>query len=248
MSEGKAVAWLDPGLHRFWKVRDRGGWVRAIDLAQAVLPVQGHEEIAARVPSGEAETLHVGAEEVAIVSIDGHPLQCLQAGVYLLWQQRHEVTAVRYSIKALRTEIPEYAWSLVPESILRVHTVHSYERGILYVDGQMVEQLSAGRYGLHTAHRNVALRVVDMREQELQIQGQEVMPADKVTLRINLIVTFRLRDALKSVVEQSNLRQALYSEAQMSARRQIAGVGIDDLLEARNAASCGARSLRDLLK
>jgi regulator of protease activity HflC (stomatin/prohibitin superfamily) len=40
---------------------------------------------------------------------------------------------------------------------------------------------------------------VDTREQALDVAGQEIMTADKVTLRMNALVTYRITDARKAV-------------------------------------------------
>ena len=74
---------------------------------------------------------------------------------------------------------------------------------------------------------------MDMREQEFQISGQEVMTTDKVTLRVNLIIKYRVRDALLANESHTDLNGALYTEVQMAARRQIGGAKLESLLEDR---------------
>ena len=51
---------------------------------------------------------------------------------------------------------------------------------------------------------------VDLREQMIDISGQEIMTADKVTLRLNAVLTYRIEDPLRSVTVVENARQALY--------------------------------------
>ena len=62
------------------------------------------------------------------------------------------------------------------------------------------------------------------------------MTADKVSLRINIIVRFQVTDPVRATEGTQSVREALYSEAQMTARRHVAGVTVDDLLEKRQAA------------
>ena len=40
---------------------------------------------------------------------------------------------------------------------------------------------------------------VDLRETMLDVGGQEIMTADKVTLRLNAVVTYRVADAHKAL-------------------------------------------------
>ena len=48
--------------------------------------------------------------------------------------------------------------------------------------------------------------------------GQDVMTADKVTLRLNAVVTFKVVDPIKAVTTVEDFRQALYREAQLALR------------------------------
>ena len=52
----------------------------------------------------------------------------------------------------------------------------------------------------------------------LDVAGQEIMTADKVTLRMNAVVTYRVPDARKAVSITDDVRQALYREAQLALR------------------------------
>ncbi|MCG8587424.1 MAG: slipin family protein, partial [Pirellulales bacterium] len=67
---------------------------------------------------------------------------------------------------------------------------------------------------------------IDMRETMIDAGGQELMTADKVTLRLNAVVGYRIVDARKAVTAADDARQALYREAQLALR---AVVGVRDL-------------------
>ena len=231
--DGQVVAFLGVGRHAVWEI-DRVVEVLYVDLNAGYMAAA--PELLKVLPEDAYTLRDVPDAHVAILTRQGQPVACLGPGQYILWQLRHEVTAQVYSTQPLQTEIPSSAWPLVPSSILITRQLHPYERGLLYVDGKLEGVLEAGRYGLHCDRRSVEVFSVDLREQELQIQGQEVMTSDKVTLRINLIVKFCVRDALLSVERQTNLVSSIYSEAQMAARRYIAGVSVDALLESRNEA------------
>jgi regulator of protease activity HflC (stomatin/prohibitin superfamily) len=66
----------------------------------------------------------------------------------------------------------------------------------------------------------VMLVPVDLRETMLDIGGQEIMTADKVTLRLNAVATYRVADAHKVLSAADDARQALYCEAQLTAKWQ----------------------------
>ena len=86
---------------------------------------------------------------------------------------------------------------------------------------------------------------VDQREQVLDIAGQDVMTADKVTLRLNAVVAFRIADPLRSVTAVENADQALYREAQLALRAVIGTRELDALLSDKDSV---ARELDELLR
>src|SRR5207302_8888051 len=66
---------------------------------------------------------------------------------------------------------------------------------------------------------------VDLSEQTIDIAGQDIMTADKVTLRMNAVVTYHIVDARQAVTVSDGATQSLYREAQLALR---AVVGLRD--------------------
>src|SRR6185295_20137254 len=67
-------------------------------------------------------------------------------------------------------------------------------RGLWYRDGVLERILEAGRYEIPSDYSvfgkkpKVDVVLVDVRERELTIKGQEILTADKVALRVSIIV------------------------------------------------------------
>ena len=76
---------------------------------------------------------------------------------------------------------------------------------------------------------------VDLREAVLDVAGQELMTADKVTLRMNAVVTFRVRDTQRAVNEVEDFKQALYRDAQLILRAVVGTRELDQLLADKDA-------------
>jgi regulator of protease activity HflC (stomatin/prohibitin superfamily) len=70
----------------------------------------------------------------------------------------------------------------------------------------------------------------DMRETMIDISGQEIMTADKVTLRMNAVATYRVVDARQSVSTVDDAKQALYREAQLALRAVVGARDLDAFL------------------
>jgi len=102
--------------------------------------------------------------------------------------------------------------------------------GVLLVDGKYVDTLSPGRYALWKNVATVKVITVDLRETTADISGQEIMTADKVTLRVNANVTYRIVDARKAVSSTDDVRQALYRETQLALRAVIGARELDAFL------------------
>ncbi len=103
-------------------------------------------------------------------------------------------------------------------------------RGVLYVDNKVDRELTPGRHFFWTGLQEITAFVVDMREQTLEVQGQELMTQDKVTLRLNVTVRFRVADLVKAVGGQTSFREAFYRDLQLALRDEVGARTLDALL------------------
>jgi regulator of protease activity HflC (stomatin/prohibitin superfamily) len=104
--------------------------------------------------------------------------------------------------------------------------------------------LAPGRYAYWKNVAKVNAVRIDMRETMIDVGGQEIMTADKVTLRLNALVTYRVVDARQSVSVADDARQTLYREAQLALRAVVGGRDLDDFLAAKDTV---ARELEEAL-
>jgi regulator of protease activity HflC (stomatin/prohibitin superfamily) len=117
-------------------------------------------------------------------------------------------------------------------------------RALWYENGVLTRVLGAGRYKLprkpllNLAPRvNVEYRLVDMRERDLTIKGQEILTADKVALRVSIIVQFKVTDPTAALHAVENYEDRLYSDVQLAARRSLAAMTLEEILTNRNRLS-----------
>jgi regulator of protease activity HflC (stomatin/prohibitin superfamily) len=105
--------------------------------------------------------------------------------------------------------------------------------------------LEAGRYKIPKKRgrfwgRNrpeVEIVLVDIRERELTIKGQEILTSDKVAIRVSIIVQFRVADPKAAMHEVEKYEERLYSDVQLSARRSLASMTLEEILTNRNRLS-----------
>src|SRR5205814_2290764 len=95
--------------------------------------------------------------------------------------------------------------------------------------------LAPGPHAFWKAVAKARILDVDLREQVVDVAGQEIMTADKVTLRMNAVVTYKVADPLKAVTTVEDYKQALYREAQLALRGVVGTRELDPLLSDKDA-------------
>jgi regulator of protease activity HflC (stomatin/prohibitin superfamily) len=120
--------------------------------------------------------------------------------------------------------------------------VRSTHRGLRHVDGRFDAVLEPGRYELPRRRfwgrrTRVDVVLVDMRERELTIKGQEILTADKVALRVSIITQFRVVDPVAATERVTAYEDRLYSDVQLAARRSLASMTLEGILTNRNQLS-----------
>lgn len=121
--------------------------------------------------------------------------------------------------------------------------IKSTHRGLKYVDGRLTEVLEAGRYELPRPSAGWARRpvveivLVDMRERELTIKGQEILTSDKVAVRVSILTQFQVVDPVAAMEKVAAYEDRLYSDVQLAARRSLASMTLDEILTNRNQLS-----------
>jgi regulator of protease activity HflC (stomatin/prohibitin superfamily) len=109
--------------------------------------------------------------------------------------------------------------------------VPNHGAGILYQDGKAERLLQAGNYAFWKFNRNIAVELVDLRLQAMEVTGQEILTRDKVSLRLNLAATWRYTDVLKAHAQLAKPAEQLYRELQFGLRAAVGTRSLDELLE-----------------
>ena len=122
--------------------------------------------------------------------------------------------------------------------------VRETHRALLFRNGALVDLLEPGRYRLTPAWQVRWLRrpiedvlLLDVRERELTIKGQEILTADKVAIRVSIITNYRVVDPRAAVTRVERFEDRIYSDVQLAARRSLATMTLEDILTNRNQLS-----------
>src|SRR5207244_2528287 len=120
--------------------------------------------------------------------------------------------------------------------------VEPNEDVLRYRDGVLIDRLGEGLHVFFKGTGKVRWKAVDRREQVADVAGQEIMTSDKVTLRVNLIVTYVVADVVRATQASADFAQALYREAQLVLRAAVGTKTLDQLLADKESVGAEVRS------
>ncbi len=235
--EGEFLGLIGAGQHRildpFNKVR-----VRVVSKRE---PWLVDEQLDVIVKSGaladKAEVLDLKDYQRALVWIDGRFARILGAGLYAYWTgirgMRVEIVDSR-DVRFEHKDLKSIVGAAEATRLLDVCKVQRDHVGVLFIDGRYVTQLEPGLYTYWKDAADSRVVELDLRESQIDVNGQEIMTLDKVTLRMNAIVTFAIKDARRAVSAASDVRQSLYREVQLALRAVIGGRELDSFLTGKD--------------
>lgn len=236
--DGEFKGLLQAGWHwfvdPFCKVR--------VDVVSMREPWLVHDKLDVMVRSGalaeRALVVDLKDYERALVWIDGRFSHILPPGLYAYWTGLREVKVERIDARQVRfahADLTVISRSAMAERVLEIATVEPHHEGVLMIDGAYVATLAPGRYAFWKNMAQVKFIQEDMRETVLDVAGQDIMTADKVTLRMNALVTYRVTDVRLAVGVADNAKQALYREAQLALRAVVGVRELDAFLADKDA-------------
>jgi regulator of protease activity HflC (stomatin/prohibitin superfamily) len=236
--DGEFQGLLTAGTHGFF---DPFGKVR-VDVVSQREPWLVHEKLDLIFKSGtlaeRAVVLDLKDNERALVWIENRFSHVLPAGQYAYWTGQKQVRVEIIDIRPVRFEHEQFKVIVRSALATRVLDVSSVQRdhvGVLFIDGRYVDSLAPGEYAFWKGAAEAKIVEVDLRETIVDVGGQEIMTADKVTLRLNAVVTYKVVDARKAVSQTDDVRQALYRDTQLVLRGVVGARELDEFLTDKDA-------------
>jgi regulator of protease activity HflC (stomatin/prohibitin superfamily) len=110
-------------------------------------------------------------------------------------------------------------------------TVYEYQKSLKYTKGRYTATLGPGQYWILSSFSSVV--PVDIRPEFLTIQGQDVLSADGVTLKVSLAAEYQVADPNVAINKNASFKTSLYLTLQMALREIVGKEKIDVLIENR---------------
>jgi regulator of protease activity HflC (stomatin/prohibitin superfamily) len=173
-----------------------------------------------------------------LVWIEGRFSHVLPPGLFAYWigikDVRVEVVDAR-TVRFEHDDLRVIAASPLAARVLDICTVNRQCVGVLFINGKFVDTLAPGQYAFWKGAGDAKLVEVDLRETMVDVSGQEILTADKVSLRINAVVTYHIADARKTVTATEDARQSLYREVQLALRAVVGARELDAFLTEKDS-------------
>jgi regulator of protease activity HflC (stomatin/prohibitin superfamily) len=121
--------------------------------------------------------------------------------------------------------------------------LNEYERGVIFRLGRVIQAKGPGLI--------VLIPVVDkmikvsMRLVALDVDPQDVITLDNVSVKVNAVIYFRVIDPIKAIVEVENYAYAISQLAQTTLRSVCGGAELDELLSAREKINAQLQEILD---
>ena len=222
---------LKEGKHWIWP----GEKVDKYDMTYPFWPgielnilLQDHELAA------ELLVIEVKDHQIVLKYVNGLLMEVLNPGRYAYWK-----SVVHYEFVYADLSKIEITENIDRATLLSKHlapfvrnvSVENYEKAILFIDGKYVQILSSGIYIWWK--NNIAIHVakVDTRQQQVEINGQEILTKDKAALRVNAWAQYKVVDIEKALLMNKEYDRQLYVAFQMALREYTGTMSLDDLLE-----------------
>jgi regulator of protease activity HflC (stomatin/prohibitin superfamily) len=248
--DGQLVRVLSPGRHTLFDLLHRLK-TQVYDVVRTEYRAERYAVLKAARPDLASElftAVETGANEIAIVSLDGRPMHLLtpwQMGVY--WKVATTVDIERIDIAA-DPRISARHLAMIERNrptIVTEAVVENHEAGLLYVEGRLTERLAPGRHAFWVIGRKIEVKRLDLRPTAIEITAQEMLTKDRIALRVTLTAFRRIVDAERVVATTPDVDAWLYRLVQFAIREAVAGRTLDEVLAAK--ASLDAE-LRDYVR
>lgn len=248
--EQQFIKILPAGVHKFWD------WLHKYQVQIVTVINTLQEDVSKDIlhlaqlhPEAFAEVLiewETGEQEVGLV-YQKNVLKDIKApgqrGAY--WKNHQEIRVEKQDISQDFTLPKKLAALLanVKDDLLRraattaiiMATVPENHFGFLNVDGETVSTLPTGTHVWWRFNRNISVTLYDGRLQNMEVNGQEILTKDRVSLRVNLSATWQIKQPEVVKAQLADVKDFLYRELQLALRTIVSTQTLDELLADKNS-------------
>ncbi|MCI3939026.1 slipin family protein [Chryseobacterium aahli] len=249
--DGKLSQVLESGIYSFWN-NESSIEVKIVDPNYEIKSQFGSHENANVLIKSEPlkdflKIIEVKDGEIILLYENGSLKDVLNVGQYAFWIDIADREFQKVNL--MKVEITEDISKTILENVrmrnyVRKFIVSNQYKGLLLIDGKLTKILEAGTYYFWNNEISVEVKAIDMRMQQMEIAGQELLTKDKAMLRINFYVRFQVENIEKALMENKEYDKQLYILMQLALREFVGALTLDELLVKKD--SVGKEILENL--
>jgi regulator of protease activity HflC (stomatin/prohibitin superfamily) len=179
----------------------------------------------------ELDVVQVQDYEYVLHYEDGKFAGLLTSGTYAYWNVLRKHTFLRADVR--NPELPpEVDYGVLPKltGYLQAVEIAHHETGFLFYNHVLQKELRPGKHYFWKGPVSVSCKTVDLRQQQMDITGQEMMTEDKVTLRFNFACQYKILNP-SHLLEIKSFEEQIYIQLQLVLREYVGTLKLDDLLK-----------------
>ncbi|MDO8343944.1 MAG: slipin family protein [Cellvibrio sp.] len=241
---------LNTGTHEYWDWKNRLT-LQSVNIATTLSDGVSKDilylaELHSAAFADHLQAWETGEHEIGLVYQQGI-LRDIKApgqrGAY--WKQKQAITIEKLDIsenfslseKLLRvlSGAREPLLSRAAATAIALSNVAEGHIGFLIVDGNTISALQPGLHMWWKFNRVIEVKQFDLRLQNMEVNGQEILTKDRVSLRINLSAMWQITDAATVKRELADAKDYLYRELQLALRTIVSTQTLDELLADKNS-------------
>ena len=127
--------------------------------------------------------------------------------------------------------------------LVSIKQIAQYERGLRFTFGRYSGLMNPGWRLIWPIIQ--FYRKVDLRVKAVDVPNQEAITKDNISVSVNAVIYYKIREADKSILEVENFYYAISQLAQTTMRNVVGQVDLDGLLSARDRVSENIRTIID---
>lgn len=192
------------------------------------------------------EQVELSDTQVGLVYRDQHFIDILSPGsLFVYWSNVGDVMVDIVDISENYEISKDFAIFLGQESktsqIKELINAISYNEvpdehvGLLKVNGKLEKILKPGSYGFWKYNRSISVEIIDMRLKIIEVNGQEILTKDRLSLRINLSASYRIDRPEFIATKLNDFFKFIYCELQLRLREVVGTRTLDQLLEKKDS-------------
>jgi len=124
-----------------------------------------------------------------------------------------------------------------------IRILNEYERGVIFRLGRVIAAKGPGLIILIPVVDKMVR--VSLRLLVLDVDPQDVITRDNVSVKVNAVIYFRVIDAVKAIIEVENYQYAMSQLAQTTIRSVCGQAELDELLSARDKINSELQEILD---